>query len=114
MAAESRGAVLAALAGNAALAALKATAAAFTGSAAMLAETFHSVADTGNQALLLLGLQRARRPADADHPFGYGRAVYFWAFVVSGVLFGVGGGFAIWEAVRTFLHPRPHEALAWA
>jgi cation diffusion facilitator family transporter len=113
MAAESRTAVLAALLGNGALAILKGVAAAVTGSAAMLAETFHSIADTGNQGLLLLGLRLARRPPDAAHPFGHGKNVYFWAFVVSMMLFSLGGAFSIWEAVRKILHPGEHEAAVW-
>jgi cation diffusion facilitator family transporter len=109
--AESKTAVIAALAGNAALAALKGTTAAITGSAAMLAETFHSVADTGNQVLLLLGLRLADRPPDPSHPFGHGRNVYFWAFVVSAMLFSLGGGFSIWEGARKFLyHEAPHPS----
>ena len=107
-------AVIAAFLGNVALAALKATAAVMTGSTAMLAETFHSVADTGNQALLFLGLRLAQRPPDDVHPFGHGRSVYFWAFIVSALLFSVGGGFAIWEAVRSFLHPVARESFLWA
>jgi len=98
---ESRTAVLAAIVGNAALAALKAGAALTTGSAAMLAETFHSVCDTGNQALLLLGMRLARRPPDARHPLGHGQNVYFWSFVVSMLLFSVGGAFSIWEGGST-------------
>lgn len=93
--AESRTAVIAALVGNTGLAVLKGISAAATGSAAMLAETFHSVADTGNQILLLLGLRLARRPPDDAHRFGHGRNVYFWAFVVSVMLFTLGGAFAI-------------------
>ena len=89
MAEESKTAVIAAFAGNAALAVLKGMAAGFTGSAAMLAETFHSVADTGNQVLLFLGMRLAKRPPDARHPFGHGRDVYFWAFVVAVMLFTV-------------------------
>jgi len=110
---ESRTAVIAAFAGNATLAVLKGTSAVVTGSAAMLAETFHSIADTGNQALLMVGMRLAERPPDAAHPFGYGKNVYFWAFVVSVMLFTLGGAFAIWEAVRTFLHPHPHETTSW-
>lgn len=113
MAEESTRAVAAAFLGNAALTILKAVAAVMTGSAAMLAETLHSIADTGNEALLFLGMRLARRPADDRHPLGHGRDVYFWAFVVSGLLFSLGGGFAIWEAVRTFLHPAPTESYAW-
>jgi len=114
MASESRTAVVAALAGNLALVVLKATAAAITGSSAMFAETLHSLADTGDQALLLLGLRLAVRPPDARHPFGHGRNVFFWAFVVSGLLFGVGGVLSLWEAASAFRHPRQHEGFAWA
>ncbi len=109
-----RAAVAAAFLSNLALAILKAVAAAFTGSAAMLAETLHSIADMGNEALLWLGAVLARRPPDERHPLGHGRDTYFWAFVVSLMLFSVGGGFAIWEAAKTFLHPAPHESYAWA
>jgi cation diffusion facilitator family transporter len=111
---ESRTAVVAALLGNAALALLKGTAAAATGSAAMLAETFHSIADTGNQILLLVGMRWARRPADATHPFGHGKNVYFWSFVVSMLLFTMGGAFSIWEAVRHWLHPVEKTPTLWA
>src|SRR5262245_61226750 len=111
--AESKTAVMAALLGNAALAALKGVAAAATGSAAMLAETFHSIADTGNQALLFLGMRLAARAPDRRHPFGYGRAVYFWAFVVSLMLFTLGGAFSIWEGVRKYLDGGVHSGSAW-
>jgi divalent metal cation (Fe/Co/Zn/Cd) transporter len=97
---ESKVAVVAALLGNAALSTLKGISAAATGSAAMLAETSHSIADTGNEALLLLGMRAAQRPPDERHPFGHGKAVYFWAFVVSVVLFSLGGAFSVWEGVR--------------
>jgi cation diffusion facilitator family transporter len=115
MESESKTAVIAALAGNVALAALKSVAAALTGSAAMLAETFHSLADTGNQVLLFIGMRIGQRPPDRQHPFGYGRAVYFWGFVVSVMLFSLGGAFSIWEGVRKTLHPSAHEgSAAWA
>ncbi len=115
MAAESRAAVLAALLGNGALAVLKGISAALTGSAAMLAETFHSIADTGNQALLFLGMRLGKRPPDADHPFGHGKNVYFWAFVVSVMLFSLGGAFSIGEGVRKWLHPAEEAGGAsWA
>lgn len=71
----------------------------------MLAQTFHSIADTGNQALLFLGMRLGKRPPDADHPFGHGKNVYFWAFVVSVMLFSLGGAFSIWEGVRKSLYP---------
>jgi cation diffusion facilitator family transporter len=111
---ESRTAVVAALLGNAALALLKGIAASVTGSAARLAETFHSLADTGNQILLLVGMRWARRPADAVHPFGHGKNVYFWSFVVSMLLFTLGGAFSIWEAVRHWLHPGERTPVLWA
>jgi cation diffusion facilitator family transporter len=111
--AESKTAVIAALAGNAALAALKGVSAAATGSAAMLAETFHSIADTGNQLLLLLGMRLAQRPPDEARPFGHGRNVYFWAFVVSVMLFSLGGAFAIWEAIVKLRQGGEHATSAW-
>src|SRR5262245_54535490 len=113
--AESRTAVMAALLGNGALALLKGVAAAATGSPAMLAETFHSIADTGNQALLVLGMRLGARPPDRVHPFGYGKAIYFWGFVVSVMLFTLGGAFSIWEAVHKLLHVSAgHGGLWWA
>src|SRR5437868_13818168 len=110
MASKSKTAVVAALIGNAALALLKGATAAMTGSAAMLAETFHSLADTGNQVLLFVGMRLSQRPPDRSHPFGYGMNTYFWAFVVSAMLFTVGGAFAIWEAVHKFLAPPAYVA----
>ncbi|MBS0241090.1 MAG: cation transporter [Proteobacteria bacterium] len=99
--------VLAALAGNAAIAISKLGAAGWTGSSAMLSEAIHSFADTGNQALLLLGMKRAARPPDRQHPFGYGKELYFWAFVVAILLFSLGAGVAIYEGVEKLLHPAP-------
>lgn len=90
-------AVLYALAANAGILLAKGVAAALTGSTAMLAEAIHSAADCGNQVLLLLGLKDAKRAADAKHPLGYGRAVYFWAFLVAVLLFTLGGVFSIYE-----------------
>ena len=112
--AESRTAVIAALAGNTSLAVLKGISAAATGSAAMLAETFHSIADTGNQLLLLLGLRLAERPPDDAHRFGHGRNIYFWAFVVALMLFSLGGAFSIWEAIDKFAHGAPHVSSGWS
>lgn len=83
---------------------------AITGSASMLAESIHSVADSGNQGLLLLGGKRARRAADLEHPFGYGRERYFWAFVVALVLFSLGGAFALYEGVSKIRHPHEVES----
>ncbi len=112
--AESKTAVIAALLGNGALAVLKGVAAASTGSAAMLAETLHSIADTGNQVLLFLGMRLSERPPDPRHPFGHGKDIYFWAFVVSAMLFSLGGAFSIWEGLHKFLHITERGAvLAW-
>jgi cation diffusion facilitator family transporter len=111
---ESRTAVVAALLGNLALAILKGVAAAITGSVAMLAETFHSIADTGNQALLFVGMRMARRPPDAEHPFGHGKNVYFWSFVVSVMLFTLGGAFSIWEGAHKILAPGEPQPMRWA
>jgi len=111
---ESRTAVVAALLGNLALAVLKGISAAVTGSAAMLAETFHSFADTGNQVLLLVGMWLGRQPPDKVHPFGYGKNVYFWAFVVAMMLFTLGGAFSLWEGIRHVLHATERQSLAWA
>lgn len=80
----------------------------------MLAESIHSLADTGNQALLLLGARRAERPPDRAHPFGYGPARYFWAFVVAMVLFMLGGLFAIFEGVEKLRSPHAIDAPVWA
>ena len=105
----SRKVVLAALAGNGLNAITKFFAASITGSSAMLSEAIHSVADTGNQGLLLFGLRRAKRPADEMHPFGYGRELYFWAFVVAIILFGLGAGVSFYEGVQKVLEP--HEVV---
>ena len=110
MASESKTAVVAALVGNAALAILKGMTAAMTGSAAMLAETCHSLADTGNQILLFVGMRLSQRPPDRARPFGYGMNTYFWSFVVSAMLFTLGGAFSIWEAVHKFIRPAENAA----
>jgi cation diffusion facilitator family transporter len=73
----------------------------------MLAETIHSFADCGNQLLLLLGVKQAHRPADARHPLGYGRNLYFWSFMVAMLLFTGGGGFSIYEGIHKLQHPEP-------
>jgi cation diffusion facilitator family transporter len=100
-------AIVAALAANLGIAATKFVAFALTRSSSMLAEAIHSVADSGNQLLLLVGGRRAGRPATAEHPFGYGRQRYVYAFVVSIVLFSVGGLFALYEAFHKWQHPEP-------
>jgi len=105
----SKRAVHAALAGNLAIAAVKFAAAALSGSTAMLAESFHSLADTGNQVLMLVGLRRSRRPPDRHHPFGYGKELYFWSFVVANMIFLVGAVAAFYEGLHKFHDPRPVE-----
>jgi cation diffusion facilitator family transporter len=103
-------AVVAALIANAGIAIAKFIAFLLTRSGAMLAESVHSVADSGNQALLLLGGQRARRRPTPQHPFGYGRERYFWSFVVALILFSLGGMFAIYEGVEKLRHPHELES----
>ncbi len=110
----SRTAILAALVANGGIAIAKFTGFAITGAASLLAEAVHSVADTSNQALLLLGGNRARRTATAEHPFGYGRERYFWSFVVALVLFSLGGLFAIYEGVQKLRDPHEVESLSVA
>ncbi|WMX46727.1 cation diffusion facilitator family transporter [Streptomyces roseicoloratus] len=106
-------AIVAALAANLAIAAAKFVAFLFSGSSSMLAESVHSLADSGNQGLLLLGGKRAQREATPQHPFGYGRERYIYAFLVSIVLFSVGGMFAIYEGYEKIKHPHPIEAWYW-
>ncbi len=108
----SKLAVYAALTGNLAIAVTKFAAATFTGSSAMLSEAIHSMVDTGNQALLLYGMYRAGLPADEKHPFGYGKELYFWSFVVAILIFGLGAGFSIYEGVHGVLNPTPIENAA--
>jgi cation diffusion facilitator family transporter len=106
-------AVLAALAANLGIAVTKFVAFALTSSSSMLAEAIHSVADSGNQVLLLVGGRRSTREATARHPFGYGRERYIYAFVVSVVIFFVGGVFAAYEAWHKLGTPEPIESWQW-
>lgn len=103
-----------ALGANLAIAAAKLVAAVITGSGAMKAETVHSLADCGNQLLLLLGIKHAKRPPSPDYPLGFGKAVYFWSFIVALMLFSMGGLFSIYEGIHKLKHPEPlsHPLLA--
>ncbi|WP_237478473.1 cation diffusion facilitator family transporter [Lichenibacterium dinghuense] len=105
MAGESTGAIVTAAGANLAIAVAKFVGAWLTGSASMLAEGVHSVVDTADQGLLLLGLKRAEKPADEAHPFGYGREVYFYSFVVSLLIFTAGGLYSIYEGIGKIRHP---------
>lgn len=106
-------AVIAALLANLGIALTKFVAFALTGSSSMLAEAIHSVADSGNQVLLLIGGKRSTRAATPQHPFGYGRERYIYAFIVSIVLFSVGGVFALYEGIHKVLHPEPIDSWQW-
>lgn len=111
MAGGAKHVIYAALIGNAAIAASKFAASAITGSSAMLSEAIHSVVDTGNQVLLLVGVRRSGRTPDEEHPFGYGLQLYFWAFVVAIIIFGLGGGFSIHEGIQKIRHPHELESV---
>ena len=114
MAGGSRRAIIAAFFANLAVAIAKFAGFLITTSSSMLAESIHSVADTSNQALLLLGGRRAAKPATPEHPFGYGRERYFWAFIVALVLFTLGSAFALFEGTEKLRHPEPLESPEWA
>jgi len=113
MATGSTKAVVAAMIANAIIAVAKFSAAAITGSSAMLSEGIHSVADTGNQALLLFGNRRSHRPADPQHPLGYGQELYFWSLIVAMILFGLGGGFSMYEGIAHLAHPEVPQNPVW-
>ncbi len=105
--ANSLRAILLALGANFAIFLSKLAAALITGSGAMLAEAVHSLADCGNQGLLLLGMRQAGRPSSDEYPLGWGRALYFWSFLVAILLFSVGGMFSIYEGIHKLSHPEP-------
>ena len=105
MSGSSKKVIIAALIGNSLVAVTKFIAAAMTGSSAMLSEGIHSVVDTGNQVLLLHGMRRAQKPPDEHFPFGHGKEIYFWSFVVAIMVFALGAGISIYEGVMHLLHP---------
>lgn len=107
MAASSRKVIFAALIGNTLIAITKFVAASISGSSAMLSEGIHSLVDTGNQILLLYGLKKSKRPPDERFPFGYGKEVYFWSFVVAIMVFALGAGISIYEGVHRVMAPEP-------
>ena len=111
---ESKRAIYASIGANLLIATTKMIAAALTRSSVMFAEGVHSLVDAGDGGLLLVGMRRAKRPADETHQFGYGREVYFWSFVVSILFFALGGGISILEGVREIMHPEPLADPKWS
>ena len=102
-----------ALAANLAIAITKFIAAGVTGSSAMISEGIHSVVDTANEILLLFGIHKSKKPANEQRPFGYGKELYFWAFIVSILIFGIGGGISFYEGVTHLQHPSHIEDPKW-
>lgn len=105
--ADSIKSILFALGANLAIFVAKLIAAVVTGSGSMMAESIHSLADSGNQLLLLLGIRRAKRPPSPDYPLGYGKAIYFWSFIVALILFSMGGLYSIYEGIHKMKHHEP-------
>ena len=111
--APSRIAVYGAIAANIAIALTKFAVAAITGSSAMLSEGIHSAVDTGNGILLLVGTRLAGRPATPEHPFGHGKELYFWSLIVAVLIFGLGGGLAVFEGLQHIVDPEPIRDAKW-
>lgn len=114
MAAGSKTTIVAAILANLAIAIAKFVAALASGSSVMLSEGIHSLVDTGNGGLLLLGHRLSRRPPDAMHPFGHGKALYFWTLVVAVLIFAVGGGMSMYEGITHLAHPSPLSDPTWS
>jgi len=114
MAEETRSSVIAAIAGNIAIAVSKLAAAAITGSAAMLSEAIHSLVDTGNGGLMLYGMHRSKLPPDETHPFGHGHELYFWSVIVGVLIFGLGGGMSIVSGWRHVVDPADLDEPKWS
>jgi cation diffusion facilitator family transporter len=112
MAGSSRKAIYAALVGNSLIAVTKFAAASYTGSAAMMSEGIHSLVDTGNQVLLLYGIKRSSRPASAEFPFGHGKEIYFWCFVVAMLIFALGGVISMYKGWQHLVHPAAIESIS--
>lgn len=110
---EARRAVLAAIAGNLLIAVCKLVAAAFSRSAAMLSEAIHSIVDAGNDGLTLYGLKKSKRPADEEHPFGYGHETYFWTLIVGLLFFALGGGMSIVTGIAHIVSGTRPENVSW-
>ena len=105
--------VLGAIAANLVIAVAKFWVAIASGSSAMLAEGIHSLVDTGNEALLLIGAKRSKKPPDHLHPFGYGKELFFWGLIVAMLLFGIGGGMSIYEGLHRLHEPREGGSMLW-
>lgn len=110
---KSHKSIYSALAANILIAVTKFIAGAFTNSSSMIAEGIHSVVDTTDQLLLLYGLKRSRKPPDQYRPFGYGKELYFWSFIVSILIFGLGGGLSIYQGITHIIHPEPLGDPTW-
>src|SRR5262245_49110707 len=111
--ASSKRTIFAAIGANVAIAATKFVTATFTGSSAMLSEAIHSLVDSGNGLLLLLGIRMSQRPADAGHPFGHGKELYFWTLIVAIMIFAVGSGMSMYEGMSHLIHPNPLHNPIW-
>ena len=107
MASGSKKVIYAALIGNSLVAVTKFAAASITGSSAMFSEGVHSVVDTGNQVLLLFGLKQSQKPPDENFPFGHGKEIYFWSFLVAILIFALGAGISLYEGIEHVRHPTP-------